>query len=193
MNVDLVGTDCVHGEEFVRKSLDEIMAEFDKYVGVKEIKAQIKTIARNIQLDVANGRKPKIKDHFLFLGNPGTGKTTMARIFGDALNALGALPVGQFIEIGADSLISQYVGDSAKLVEKWVNKAMGGILFIDEAYQFVNNDHGKDAMDALIRYAENERGNLVMILAGYEKDMAALKNSTTVTIPVSMKNHVPRL
>lgn len=175
MNVDLVGTDCVHGEEFVRKSLDEIMAEFDKYVGVKEIKAQIKTIARNIQLDVANGRKPKIKDHFLFLGNPGTGKTTMARIFGDALNALGALPVGQFIEIGADSLISQYVGDSAKLVEKWVNKAMGGILFIDEAYQFVNNDHGKDAMDALIRYAENERGNLVMILAGYEKDMAALK------------------
>lgn len=174
MNVDLVGPECVKGEEFHRKALDEIMAEFDKYVGVEEIKAQVRSIARNIEQDVKAGREPKIKDHYIFLGNPGTGKTTMARIFGDALNALGALPVGQFIEIGADGLISQFVGDTPKLVEKWVNKAMGGILFIDEAYQFVNNDHGKDAIDALIRYAENERGKMVMILAGYEKDTAGL-------------------
>lgn len=174
MDTDEIGPEYVHGTEFIRKSLDEIMAEFDKYVGVEDIKAKITTITRNIQQDVKDGRKPKINDHFIFLGNPGTGKTTMARIFGEALNALGALPVGQFVEIGADSLISQFVGDTAKQVEKWVSKAMGGILFIDEAYQLVNNDHGKDAMDALIRYTENERGKLVMILAGYEKDMAGL-------------------
>lgn len=174
MNMDLVGPECVNGVEFRRRSLEEIMAEFDKYVGVDEIKAEIEQIALNIQLDVKAGRKPKIKDHFLFLGNPGTGKTTMARIFGDALNALGALPVGQFEEVGADGLISQYVGDTPKLVEKWINKAMGGILFIDEAYQFVANEHGKEAINALIRYVENERGNLVVILAGYEKDMAGL-------------------
>lgn len=174
IDADEIGPEYVHGTEFIRKSLDEIMAEFDKYVGVEDIKSKIRTITRNIQQDVKDGRKPKINDHFIFLGNPGTGKTTMARIFGEALNALGALPVGQFVEIGADNLISQFVGDTAKQVEKWVSKAMGGILFIDEAYQLVNNDHGKDAMDALIRYTENERGKLVMILAGYEKDMAGL-------------------
>ncbi len=174
-DVDVVGPDCVHGTEFRRKSLEEIMAEFDKFVGVEDFKALVESIARNIQVDVRNGRPPKIKDHFLFLGNPGTGKTTMARLLGEVLNALGALPVGQFVEIGADKLISKYIGETAETVEKWVNKAMGGVLFIDEAYQLVNNDHGKDAMDALIRYAWNERGNIVMILAGYEKDMEGLR------------------
>lgn len=173
-NIDLVGPEYVHGTEFRRKTLGEVMAEFDRYVGVDDIKSKVETIARNIQEDVRNGRKPKIRDHFRFLGNPGTGKTTMARIFGEALNALGALPVGHFTEIGADAMISQYISDSPKLVEKWINKAMGGILFIDEAYQFVNSDHGKDAVDSLIRHAENNRGNLVIIIAGYEKDMEGL-------------------
>lgn len=170
----VIGPECVHGTEFRRKSLEEVMKEFDKYVGVREIKEKVRTIAKVIQSDVANGKEPTIRDHFKFLGNPGTGKTTMARLFGEALNALGALPVGQFVEIGADQMISQYIGDSPKLVEKYFNQAMGGILFIDEAYQFCNSDHGKDAVDSLIRHALNNKGKIVVILAGYERDMEKL-------------------
>lgn len=170
----VIGPDCVHGKEFRRKTLDEVMAEFDKYVGVREIKERIRGIAKVIQTDVANGREPKLNDHFRFIGNPGTGKTTMARLFAEALNALGVLPVGHLKEVGADQMISQYVADSPKLVEKFFNQAMGGVLFIDEAYQFTNNEHGKDAVDSLIRYTENYRGKIVVILAGYERDMEAL-------------------
>ena len=170
----VIGPECVHGKEFRRKTLDEVMAEFDKYVGVREIKEQVKGIAKVIQTDIANGKEPVIKDHFRFIGNPGTGKTTMARLFGEALNALGVLPVGCFEEIGADKMISQYVADSPKHVEKFFTKAMGGVLFIDEAYQFCNNEHGKEAVDSLIRWAENYRGKIVVILAGYERDMEQL-------------------
>ena len=141
---------------------------------MREIKERIRGIAKVIQTDVANGREPRLNDHFRFIGNPGTGKTTMARLFAEALNALGVLPVGHLKEVGADQMISQYVADSPKLVEKFFNQAMGGVLFIDEAYQFTNNEHGKDAVDSLIRYTENYRGKIVVILAGYERDMEAL-------------------
>lgn len=171
---NLIGEKFVAGKEFIPKTLDEIMAEFDKYVGVEEIKNSIKAIANSIADDVKEGRDPKIMHHFMFLGNPGTGKTTMARLFADALNALGALPVGQLVEVSKEELTSQFVGETPKKVAQQFKKAMGGVLFIDEAYQLGNDSHGKDAVDTIITLSENNKGKLVVILAGYRKEMGEL-------------------
>ena len=168
---NVIGEQFVTGKEFIPKTLDEIMAEFDKYVGVEEVKAAIKSIANSIADDVKEGREPKIKHHFMFLGNPGTGKTTMARLFADALNALGALPVGQLVEVSKNELTSPYIGETPKMVAEQFKKAMGGVLFIDEAYQLGNDSHGKDAVDTLLALAENNRSKLVVIVAGYRKEM----------------------
>ncbi len=168
---NVIGEQFVTGKEFIPKTLDEVMAEFDKYVGVDEVKSAIKSIANSIADDVKEGREPKIKHHFMFLGNPGTGKTTMARLFADALNALGALPVGQLVEVSKNELTSPYIGETPKMVAEQFKKAMGGVLFIDEAYQLGNDSHGKDAVDTLLALAENNRSKLVVIVAGYRKEM----------------------
>lgn len=170
-SINTVGEDLVQGKEFVPKTIDEVLAEFDKFVGVEEIKKEISTIARNIQEDVRRGKAPRIENHFQFLGNPGTGKTTMARLFADALNALGALPVGQLVEVSKTELVSSFVGDSTAKVKTQFDKAMGGVLFIDEAYQLGNDSHGKDAVDTILKLAEDNRGKIVVIIAGYTKEM----------------------
>lgn len=166
----------ISGKEYTPKTLDEVLAEFDKYVGVDEIKAAVRDIANSIQS--AKKREPDkpyvLKDHFMFLGNPGTGKTTMARLFADTLNALGVISSGQLVEVSRQQLVGQYCGETPNLVNAAFDKAMGGVLFIDEAYSLVNgtNDSfGKEAIDTLIKNAEDRRGDVVVILAGYTKEM----------------------
>ncbi|MDE5785620.1 MAG: AAA family ATPase, partial [Duncaniella sp.] len=95
----------------------------------------------------------------------------MARLFADAMNALGALPVGHLVEVTKDDLVSSFVGDTTSKVVAVFRKAMGGVLFIDEAYQLGNDSHGKDAIDMILTLAENNRGKLVVIMAGYTKEM----------------------
>lgn len=169
--------ELIEGKEFIPKTFDEIMSEFDRYVGVDEIKESIRSIANSLEEArrlKGYDAKVEIKDHFQFLGNPGTGKTTMARLFADALNALGALPMGQLVEVSRNDLISQYVGDTPKVVTKCFDKAMGGVLFIDEAYSLKtsNSDSvGQEAIDTILQLAENRRGKLVVIIAGYTKEM----------------------
>jgi len=172
-----VPPEMVEGKEFVPKTFDEIMHEFDKFVGVEDVKQCIRSIANQIE-EVRKDQGPdaviEVKDHFQFLGNPGTGKTTMARLFADALNALGALPMGQLVEVSRNDLVSQYVGETPKTVTKCFDRAMGGVLFIDEAYSLKTNEHdsvGQEAIDNLIQLAENRRGKLVVIVAGYTKEM----------------------
>ncbi len=166
-----VGPQFVTGEEFIPKTIGDVIKEFDRYVGVDEIKNAVMTIATGIENDVRAGREPKVMHHYRFLGNPGTGKTTMARLFADALNALGALPVGHLVEVSKDDLVSGFVGDTSSKVVASFKKAMGGVLFIDEAYQLGNDSHGKDAIDTLLALAENNLGKIVVIIAGYSKEM----------------------
>lgn len=167
----------IPGKEFRPKTYEEVMAELDEFVGVDEIKETVQKIVNKMDMDrERNGAdaKREIKDHFLFLGNPGTGKTTIARVFADVLNALDVLPVGQLVEVSRKDLVSNYVGQTAKEVEAAFDRAMGGILFIDEAYSLVQGDNdqfGQEAVDTMLKLAEDNRGKIVVILAGYTKEM----------------------
>jgi SpoVK/Ycf46/Vps4 family AAA+-type ATPase len=163
---------------FIPKSEDQILAELDNYVGLQSVKEEIKAIVRNVKKKKENGLKDKlITDHFIFTGNPGTGKTTFARKFGEVLNAVGALPTGQFVEISGKDFIGHYLGDSEENVKKYVNQAMGGVLFIDEAYALNtrygdgSTGYGGDAVNTLMTLLENRKGEFVCIMAGYTKEM----------------------
>ena len=166
-----LGPEYVKGKEFIPKTLPEVMAEFNRYVGVEEVKNAVRSIANSVAEDVKAGRPPRVMHHYQFLGNPGTGKTTMARLFAEALNAIGALPVGHLKEVSKDDLVSQFVAGTTSKVVDVFDKAMGGVLFIDEAYQLGNDSHGKDAVDTILKLAEDRRGKLVVIIAGYTKEM----------------------
>lgn len=173
--VDLQDIDL--GECFIPKTEEEIFADLDRYVGLHGVKEEIRAIISHVKERKAKGVKGKLlKDHYLFTGNPGTGKTTFARKFGEVLNAIGALPTGQFIEISGKDLIGQFVGDTEANVKNYVNKAIGGVLFIDEAYALTGSagNHGSFGMDAvntILNLLENRKGDFVCIMAGYTKEM----------------------
>ena len=162
---------------FIPKSEEQILADLDSYIGLQSVKDRIRAIVRNVKARKEKGVKEKLlKDHYLFTGNPGTGKTTFARKFGEILNAIGALPTGQFVEISGKDFIGQVVGDTEANVKNYVNKAMGGVLFIDEAYALMGNNggtggYGLDAVNTLLNLLENRKGEFVCIMAGYTKEM----------------------
>ena len=165
-------------ECFIPRTEEQILAELDDYIGLQSVKDEIRAIVKNVKARKDKGVKEKLlKDHYIFTGNPGTGKTTFARKFGEVLNAIGALPTGQFVEISGKDLIGQYVGDSEANVKNYVNKAMGGVLFIDEAYALNGSNgqkgsFGMDAVNTILNLLENRKGEFVCIMAGYTKEMA---------------------
>lgn len=175
----VVADDIDTAQCFIPKSEEQILADLDNYIGLQSVKDEIKAIVRNVKTRKESGVKEKLlKDHFIFTGNPGTGKTTFARIFGDVLNAVGALPTGQFVEVSAKDLIGRWLGETEEKVKECVNKAMGGVLFIDEAYALNQStggaeggSFGLDAVNTLITLLENRKGEFVCIMAGYTKEM----------------------
>lgn len=169
------------------KSLDEYLDELDNFVGLNNVKRSIRNMIDYI--DFMQERKKKgLRSHdsltvnALFLGNPGTGKTTIARLLGDIFREMGILEKGHVIEVDRSTLVGQYIGETAQKTEKVIDSAKGGILFIDEAYTLVKKggsgqDFGQEAIDILLKRMEDRKGEFVVIAAGYPKPMNDFLNS----------------
>ena len=165
-------------------TVEELLAKLDKMVGLHEVKWQVASlfnIAKISQECKRRGiKRPPMSYHMVFSGNPGTGKTTVARLMAQIYRALGLLSKGHLVEVSRVDLVGEYVGHTAVKVQSVLQKAKGGILFIDEAYSLVNpssNDFGHEAVSALLKGMEDNREDLVVIAAGYPELMAKFLES----------------
>lgn len=162
----------VRGNIFVPRTETEIWKELDDFIGLQNVKDEIHKIIDNINEAKRNGSTVRIENHYVFTGNPGTGKTTIARIFADILSALGVLPKGQLVEVSGRDLIADIVGGTERNVQEKVDEAMGGVLFIDEAYGLNDDSFGKAAIEKLIKLLSDHKGEFICIIAGYRKEMS---------------------
>ena len=159
-------------------AVDEIKRELDELVGLAPVKEYVFGLADNIQVQqrraAAGFKTASLSMHMIFTGNPGTGKTTIARLVARYLKAIGALKGGQLIEVGRGDLVGRYTGHTAPLTNSVIQSALGGVLFIDEAYSLYRGEQdsfGLEAIDTLVKGMEDHRDELVVILAGYTKEM----------------------
>ena len=159
-------------------TVDEIKRELDELVGLAPVKEYVFGLADNIQVQqrraAAGFKTASLSMHMIFTGNPGTGKTTIARLVARYLKAIGALKGGQLIEVGRGDLVGRYTGHTAPLTNSVIESALGGVLFIDEAYSLYRGEQdsfGLEAIDTLVKGMEDHRDELVVILAGYTKEM----------------------
>ena len=165
-----------------RNSLEEIAAvnkELDGIVGLDEVKNYIRSLQSHIAMNEKRKQQglksASVSMHMIFTGNPGTGKTTIARLISRYMKAIGALSTGQLVEVTRADLVAQYVGQTAPLTMSVIRSALGGVLFIDEAYSLYrgkDDSFGLEAIDTLVKAMEDNRDNLIVILAGYKKEMA---------------------
>lgn len=165
------------GENDVQASLQELLHELDALTGLKNVKAAINSLtdvlaAEKIRAN-AGGQRTGVKAHFVFGGNPGTGKTTVARLLAKIFKEMGILPQGQLVEVTDKDLIAGYVGQTSEKTNKMIDLAMGGVLFIDEAYTLKPkpNSFASEAIDTLLKRMEDDRGKFIVIVAGYSKEM----------------------
>lgn len=169
------------------KSMDEIFADLNNLVGLENIKQVLKDLVDLIELKNKTKDDLKIKDinlHMVFLGNPGTGKTTVARIIAEMLYNLKYIKQNKLIEVSSKDLVAEYVGQTAPKTMAVIERALGGVLFVDEAYSLAfeegsGNSFNKEAIATLIQAMENYRDNLVVIFAGYTKEMQAFLNANS--------------
>ena len=166
------------------KTIDEIFKELNELVGLSKVKKTLYELVDLIKLKEKTNDKLKIGNvnlHMIFLGNPGTGKTTIARLLSGIFYNLGLIKENKLIEVTSKDLIAEYVGQTAIKTNEVINKALGGLLFIDEAYMLgdKNNSYNSDAIGTLIAQMENNRDNLVVIFAGYTKEMQSFLNANS--------------
>nr|WP_239579092.1 AAA family ATPase [Microlunatus panaciterrae] len=158
------------------RPLEELLAELDSLIGLRDVKAEIHRQVAVLRVEglrtKAGLRSPTITRHLIFVGNPGTGKTTVARLVGGIYRALGLLSKGQLIEVDRSELVAGYLGQTAMKTADVVKSAEGGVLFIDEAYSLAGDQYGQEAVDTLVKEMEDKRDDLVLIVAGYPDPMA---------------------
>ena len=180
---DIPNTFKVH----LKKQSDDVMADalakLDDIVGLESVKENIKRIIASIKMSkLRGGENQVLAGHYIFKGNPGTGKTTVARIFGEILKELKVLKKGQFEEATREDLVQGYVGQTAIKTKEKLEAAMGGVLFIDEAYSLSEggeNDFGKEAINTIVPFMENNIANFTLIVAGYSEDMDKFLDANT--------------
>jgi SpoVK/Ycf46/Vps4 family AAA+-type ATPase len=159
------------------------MEELESLVGLTTIKEDVKELMAFVKIQKLrqdSGLKSvPVSLHLVFTGNPGTGKTTVARIIGRLYKQIGVLSQGQLVEVDRSGLVAGYVGQTALKTQEQIKKAMGGVLFIDEAYALAQKDDafGQEAIDTVLKAMEDHRDDLVVIVAGYTKPMEKFINS----------------
>jgi hypothetical protein len=162
------------------EKVEQLLGELDAMVGLNGVKAEVRSLIDEIQVNEwrrnAGLAVGAASHHLIFTGAPGTGKTTVARIYGQLLKALGILPVGLFKEVTRRDMVGQYIGHTAEKTNKVFEEAMGGVLFIDEAYTLSRAsgaaaDFGQEAIDSMVKLMEDHRDTIAVIVAGYTKEM----------------------
>jgi len=162
--------------EVPAKSLEELLAELDGLVGLQRVKDEIHKQSAILRVQGLRAKAglvdPTITRHLIFVGNPGTGKTTVARLVAGIYRALGLLSKGQLVEVDRSELVAGYLGQTAIKTTEVCAKAKGGVLFIDEAYSLAGDQYGEEAINTLVKEMEDNRQDLVVIVAGYPRPMA---------------------
>ena len=178
--------DDIKGYVPEERSLDDILSDLDTFIGMTEVKQAVREIAFSVQNSLQRaerglGEQEKMSMHIVLTGNPGTGKTTIARKLGEILAAIGYLDSGHVVEVDRSQMVSPYQGETPKVVNRLCDKAMGGILFVDEAYTLAplsqsgeRDNQGAQALETLMKRMEDERGKFVVIAAGYRTEMENL-------------------